>query len=698
MRIIALVQARMGSSRLPGKVMRSIQGIPMIELLLRRLSKASLVNKIVLATSIDPANRPLADHVRELGYSVFEGSENDVLDRFYQAATHHEADVVIRITADCPLIDPELVDQLIREFVRRGNLDYMANALPPTYPDGLDTEIFTIQALKYAAENAVKPIEREHVTGFMVRSDLFRVDNLPYHEDHSVERWTVDQLEDFQVIENIFNHFLPVTDFGWLQVLKLKKEHPHLFYPNQKIMRNEGFMLGKFKEITLRNIVNFEASNNYRSKIHTLIPGGAHTYSKGDDQFPELSPAAISHGKGSHVWDIDGNEFIDCSMGLSSVSLGHAYELVLDAVREELTKGVNFQRPSVLEKEMAETFLELVPQHDMVKFAKNGSAVTTAAVKLARAKTGRKLVAFPGDHPFYSYDDWFIGTTPCNKGVPKEFSDLSLTFKSCDINSLKALFDQYPGQIACVITEPEKNMCSGCTCGSSPGEFLKQAIELVHANGALFILDEMVTGFKTGFPGSISKYSIEPDMATWGKGIANGFSFCAITGKKEVMDLGGIKRKGEEKVFLISTTHGGETHAMAASIATIKEFKKHNVVEYINNFGTRVIEICQHLVSKHGLDPYIQVVPSKWMPAFAFKNADGQACAGLRTLVMQEMIKRGVLFQGVFIISYSHTEEDLNYFCKAFEEVLKLYTLAVVEGYEKYLLGNKAEAVFRRIL
>lgn len=698
MRVIALVQARMGSTRLPNKVMKPIQDIPMIELLLRRLSKSALLDEIVVATSTEPANRPLVEHLRNKGFMVFEGSENDVLDRFYQAATIFKADAVVRVTADCPLIDPELVDQLIAEFLRRGDLDYMANALPPSYPDGLDTEIFTIQALKYAAENAVNPIEREHVTGFIVRSGLFRVGNLPYHENHSAERWTVDQMEDFQVIESIYNHFLPETNFSWLQVLKLKKEQPHLFYPNQKIMRNEGFMLGKFKEIMLRNITNFEASNNYRSKIHSLIPGGAHTYSKGDDQFPELSPAAISYGKGSHVWDIDGNEFIDCSMGLSSVSLGHAYEPVLDAVREELTKGVNFQRPSVLEKEMAETFLELVPQHDMVKFAKNGSAVTTAAVKLARAKTGRKMVAFPEDHPFYSYDDWFIGTTPCNKGVPKEFSDLSLTFKSCDINSLKALFDQYPGQIACVITEPEKNMCSSdCTCGPS-GEFLKQAIELTHANGALFILDEMVTGFKTGFPGSISKYSIEPDMATWGKGIANGFSFCAITGKKEVMDLGGIKRKGEEKVFLISTTHGGETHAMAASIATIREFKKHNVVDYINTYGARVIEICQHLVSKYELDPYVQVIPSKWMPAFVFKNSAGEACAGLRTLVMQEIIKRGVLFQGVFIISYSHSEDDLFYFCKAFEEVLQIYKLALTEGYEKYLIGNKAEAVFRKVL
>ena len=238
MRIVALVQARMGSTRLPNKVMKPIQGIPMIELLLKRLSKASLVNEIVVATSLEPANQVLVDHLRNIGFNVFQGSEDDVLDRFYKAATIHGADIVIRITADCPLIDPVLVDELITEFLKRGDLDYMANALPPTYPDGLDTEIFTINTLKLADEQAEKPIEREHVTGFIVRSGLFKIGNLPYHEDHSSERWTVDQQEDFEVIENIYNHFLPQVDFSWLQVLKLKSEQPQLFYPNQKIIRN----------------------------------------------------------------------------------------------------------------------------------------------------------------------------------------------------------------------------------------------------------------------------------------------------------------------------------------------------------------------------------------------------------------------------------------------------------------------------
>jgi len=449
----------------------------------------------------------------------------------------------------------------------------------------------------------------------------------------------------------------------------------------------------------LRNITHFTASDTYRSVIHDLIPGGSHTYSKGDDQFPALSPAAIDYGKGSHVWDIDGNEFLDCSMGLTSVSLGHAYEPVLEAVRKELERGVNFQRPSVLEKKMAEKFMSLVPQHDMIKFAKNGSIVTTAAVKLARAYTGRKLVAFPGDHPFYSYDDWFIGTTACNKGVPEEFTNLSVTFKSCDLNSLQALFDKYPGQIACVITEPEKSHCgNACSCGHGPEVFLKAAIELAHKNGALFIIDEMISGFKSAFPGSVTKYDLKPDMATWGKGIANGFSFCALTGTKEVMQLGSITRKGEEKVFLISTTHGGETHTLAAALATIDVFENEGVIGKNHAKGDLLIKKCNTSIAQEGLQAYVQVIPCNWFPVFSFLGNDHKPSAEFRTLAMQEMIRRGVLFQGAFVPCYSHTEEDIHYFAAAFAETLAVYKKALNEDVNQYLKGEPAKPVFRKQL
>ena len=446
-------------------------------------------------------------------------------------------------------------------------------------------------------------------------------------------------------------------------------------------------------------ITNFDKSQAYRSRVHDFIPGGAHTYSKGDDQFPALAPAAIDRGEGAYVWDVDGNRYLDCSMGLTSVSLGHAYPAVLDRVRAELDRGVNFQRPSSLELKTAEAFLALVPQHDMVKFSKNGSTVTTAAVKLARAKTGRSLVAFPGDHPFYSYDDWFIGTTASSRGVPEEITRLSVTFKACDLESLEALFKKYPDQIACVITEPERSTCgTACSCGLDVGEFLRRAIDLAHEHGALFILDEMVTGFKTAWPGSITKFNLGADMATWGKGIANGFSFCALTGTRDVMELGGIREVGQEKVFLISTTHGAETHGMAAALATIDEFKAKEVLAHNHAIGRRLAEECHRAVSARGLEASLQVLMCDWMVTFIFRDESGAVCSGLRTLFMQEMIKRGVLFQGIFSPCFSHNPDDVEIFVEAFTASLEVYAQAVTDGYEGYLVGEPAKPVFRRTL
>jgi len=441
-------------------------------------------------------------------------------------------------------------------------------------------------------------------------------------------------------------------------------------------------------------ITNFKNSDEYRKKIHNLIPGGAHTYSKGDDQFPILSPAAISHGKDGHLFDIDGNKFLDCSMGLTSVSLGHAYKPVIDRIKEELEKGVNFMRPSNIEMEMAEKFLSLVPNHDMIKFAKNGSIVTTAAVKLARAFTGRKLIAFPSDHPFYSYDDWFIGKTACNFGVPEEISNLSVTFKSNDLNSLQELFSKYPGQIACVITEPERSV----DLDIDIKKFLESAISITHKEGALFIIDEMITGFKTDFPGSIKKYNVKPDMVTWGKGIANGFSFCALTGIKEVMELGGIRNVGKEKVFLVSTTHGGETHSIAAGLATINVFEEENVIAHNHQLGNYFIESVNKIISNKKLEDYVLLYKSNWMPILSFKNNKGEICNGMRTYVLQQLIKKGILCQGMFIPCFTHTKQDVDWFCEGLNFALESYNQISEEGFEKHLVGEPTKPVFRKFL
>ena len=703
MKILAITQARYGSTRLPGKVLRKVNGQTLLEIHLRRILKSKRIDGIVVATTHETQSNEIIGIAEKMKVGHFQGSTENVLERFYNAAKPSNPDYVVRLTSDCPLIDASVIDQVIEKCLEE-QLDYCSNTLDPTFPDGIDVEVFTYEALEWAFKDAVLASEREHVTPFIWKRStffgekLFSSANLYHSEDLSSFRITLDTAQDFEVISSLIE--MKGVDSKWMEYIDVLKNNKELNAINSTIPRNEGFQKSMVKDkIKLRMADNFAASKKYRASIHDLIPGGAHTYSKGDDQFPEQSPAAISRGKGSHVWDVDGNEYLDCSMGLTSVSLGHAYEPVVKRVQAELEKGVNFQRPSVLEKEMAEKFLGLIPQHDMVKFAKNGSIVTTAAVKLARAFTGRKLVAFPGDHPFYSYDDWFIGKTECNLGVPEEISQLSVTFKSCNIDSLRKLFESHPGEIACVIMEPEKNSCgNGCSCSIGVGDYLSQAIELSHIHGALFIVDEMITGFKTALPGSITKYNIKPDMATWGKGIANGFSFCALTGTKEVMELGGIRKEGEEKVFLISTTHGGETHAIAAGISTIDEFSSKNVIGHNHRIGDLLIESCNTIISKWDLSEYVQIVPCNWMPIFTFRNQKKEVCGGMRTFAMQEMIKRSVLFQGAFVPCYSHSNEDVYYFAAAFDQMLELYRGALKKGYEKFLIGAPVKPVFRKKL
>jgi glutamate-1-semialdehyde aminotransferase/spore coat polysaccharide biosynthesis protein SpsF (cytidylyltransferase family) len=695
MKIIGVTQARYGSSRLPGKVLKRVNEKTLLQIHLERACRASRIDEMIVATTREKESDEIESIAISQHCKVYKGDLNNVLDRFYQAAKPFAPDYMVRLTSDCPLIDPALIDLVIDKCVE-GNFDYCSNTLHPTYPDGMDVEVMKFSALERAWKEAQMSSEKEHVTPYIwnnssyFNKSLFRSFNYSNATDYSSYRLTVDEPSDFSLIEKLIKAV--GDDKAWLEYVSYLRTHPELTALNSSIKRNEGMIKSTTNnKVELRSITHFEKSNEYRKSIHDLIPGGAHTYSKGDDQFPLLSPASIAYGKGAYVWDIDDNKFLDCAMGLTSVSLGHAYEPVLKRVREELEKGVNFQRPSYLEKEMAETFLSLVPQHQMIKFAKNGSIVTTAAVKLSRAFTGRKLVAFPGDHPFYSYDDWFISKTACNRGIPEEIGQLSVTYKGDDLNSLKELFEKYPGQIACVISEPERNW-------GIPEKYLEDAINLAHKHGALYIADEMITGFKTGFPGSITNYNVNPDLATWGKGIANGFSFCALTGTKEVMELGGIRHTGAEKTFLISTTHGGETHGIAAGLATINEFKTKNVLEHNLSIGSYFNSICKEVIAKHQLKEFINQAPSNWMPVLVFKDSAGEVSAGLRTLLMQEMIKRGILFQGAFVPCFSHVKSDVDYFAAAFNESLTIYVKAMSEGFDKYLIGESAKPVFRKYL
>ena len=437
--------------------------------------------------------------------------------------------------------------------------------------------------------------------------------------------------------------------------------------------------------------LTFERSKAFTKAIEKVIPGGAHTYSKGRDQFPQEAPNGIVRGKGARLWDADGNCLVDWSMGLTSVSLGHAHPEVNRAVADVLEIGMNFQRPAQLELEAAEALLSLTGT-DMVKFAKHGSVVNTAAVKLARGFTRRAKVAVPKEHPFFSFDDWFIGATLADFGVPDELKRFTLTFSYGDIESLAALFKAHKDEIACVMLEPVK-------FDAPPPGFLDEVRALCKREGAVLVLDEMVTGLKFGVPGASSWLKAEADIYTYGKGIANGFASCALTGRGDIMRLGGLEPEGARKLFLLSTTHGAESTGLAAMIRTLALFRDGAIVKASWATGEALRGRLDAVIARHGLGAHLKVIGFPCFMALDALGPEGKPDAAFRTLFLQEMIARGVLFQGLFVPTPSHGPAELDDTVAAWEDACEVYRAALdAGGVAGLLVGPAVKPVFRKVL
>lgn len=408
---------------------------------------------------------------------------------------------------------------------------------------------------------------------------------------------------------------------------------------------------------------------------HLLIPGGAHTYSKGDDQFPSNAPKVMLSGRGAYVRGDDGVTYLDLCMGLRSAVLGHADPDVNRAVARQMKEGTNFGRPHISEFALAEQLLRVLPNADMVKFAKNGSTVTTAAIKLARAYTGRDYVAYCADQPFFSYDDWFISTTAVHSGVSQGIKNYSLPFHYNDIGTLEKLFSQYPGKIACIIME-------AATTVEPKDNFLKKVQKLCKKHGAIFILDEMITGFRWHLGGAQSHFGIQPDLSTFGKGIANGYSLAVLAGRRDIMELGGIVQKKRPRVFLISTTHGAETTALAAGMETIRQLQKRKVIAHLWRMGSKLEVGLNKLIKRHGLTDQISIIGFAPNLSLAIPNLK------LKTVLLQELIKEEILFQGYFAISFAHKEKEI-------QKILASFDRAFTGLAKKRLVGPAVKPVFR---
>ncbi len=646
MKVVALVQARMGSTRLPNKVMKPINGVPMIELLFSRLSKSNRVDEIVLATSEDPRNAPLVAHVRSLGYACEQGSEDDVLERFVNAAQVYNADVVVRITGDCPLVDPELVDECIDIFFKSG-AEYSSNTNPPTYPDGLDIEVTTLEALQKANRETAKPFDHEHVTSYIKESGKFSVSALAYPEDLSGLRWTVDEPEDFEVIEKVFSHFFPRTDFGWKEVLELQNNDPELFAMNRKIDRNEGMAMGTGQKLWKR--------------AKRVIPGGNMLLSKRAEMFlPDLWPAYFSKAKGCRVWDLDGNEYIDMSiMGIGTNALGYGHPEVDAAVRSVIENGnmSSFNCPE--EVYLAEKLVELHPWADMVRFARSGGEANSIGIRIARAASGKDNVAICGYHGWH---DWYLsanlgeeknldghllpGLEP--NGVPRTLRGTVYPFHYNDFAELESIVNDH--DIGVIKMEVVRNQ-------GPEDNFLQKVRQL--ARGIVLIFDECTSGFRETFGGLHKKYGVEPDMAMFGKALGNGYAITGVIGKREIMEAA--------QATFISSTFWTERIGPAAALKTLEVMERIRSWEYITTTGLDIRNRWQQLADRHGLGIDHWGLPA--LTGFTFRSPNALE---YKTLITQEMLKKGYLAANSIYVCTEHTPALIEGYINALDSVFAL--------------------------
>ncbi len=428
------------------------------------------------------------------------------------------------------------------------------------------------------------------------------------------------------------------------------------------------------------------ASRAHQAAMHRLVPGGAHTYARGDDQMPEAMPVVIARGQGCRVEDVDGNRYVEYGMGLRAVTLGHAEPRVVAAAAEWLARGVGFSRPSMVERVAAETFLATVPTAERVKFCKDGSSATTAAVTLARAATGRETVAVCQDHPFLSQSDWFIGTTEMDAGVPRAVRDLTVSFPYGDVAALEAVLSAH--DVACVVMEATRG-------ADDPAAYLHAVQAACAARGVVFVLDEMITGFRWHAGGAQGLYGITPDLSTFGKALANGFAVSALAGRADLMDLGGLATDAD-RVFLLSSTHGAETHALAAAVAAMTITRDDDAVGQMDRAGARLRRGAQQAIDATGVTGFVGLAGRDSNLVFTTAGPTGLASQPYRTLMLQELTRRGTLGPS-FVVSAAHDDAAIDATVDAFAEACRVYHDALDAGsVEPFGVGRPVQPALRR--
>ncbi|MBE2189495.1 MAG: aminotransferase class III-fold pyridoxal phosphate-dependent enzyme [Candidatus Kapabacteria bacterium] len=420
-----------------------------------------------------------------------------------------------------------------------------------------------------------------------------------------------------------------------------------------------------------------EISKGLLSRAEKLIPATTQTLAKGPGQHVRgIAPHYLERGSGAHVWDVDGNEYIDYTMGVGPLSLGYCYPSVDQAIREQLESGITFSLMHPLEVEVAELISSIIPNAEAVRYSKTGCDVTTAAIRLARAFTGKNKVLCCGYHGWH---DWYIAVTDRNKGIPQEVTDLTYTFAYNDIDSVLNSIDD---DTAAIILEP-------VVFEEPRDNFLHKLREICTEKGIVLIFDEMWTGFRMALGGAQEYFGIKADLATFSKAVANGMPLSILTGRADIMQL-------LEKDVFFFTTFGGEALSLAAAKATIEEMQQKDVISALHNKGSILKDGIKSMIQEIGID-FVGITGYPFKTVITFDAKAGNPLI-MKSYMQQEFLKRGILWSGFHNMSYSHSDEDISYTLKAYSEVLVMLKKAIeTDNLENSLLGTPIEPVFRRV-
>jgi glutamate-1-semialdehyde 2,1-aminomutase len=670
-RIVAIVQGRLGSIRMPGKVLQPILGVPALTRLLQRLQRSAQISDLVVAIPDSKENDELQDFCISSNVPIFRGNETDVLDRYYQAALTSKADYIVRITADCPMIDPGVIDNLI-DIMLTQDLDHIYTG--DSFPDGFDVEILKFYLLEDAWRNSVDKYDREHVTPYIRRLSDVRRMVVECSSDQTSCRVTLDEPEDLIVIESVFGSFAD-DYFSLSDVIDLRLAKPEIFSPNKHLARNEGAIMGTGEKLW------------HRAK--KVIPGGNMLLSKRTEQHLQKGwPSYFSRAKGCRVWDLDDNEYIDAGIfGIGTNILGFGHPKVDEAVMRVVQAGNMSTLNCPEEVYLAEKLVAMHPWSGMARFTRSGGEACAVAVRIARAHSGKTAVAFCGYHGWH---DWYLsanlsedsaldghllpGLLPA--GVPRGLAGTARPFEYNDLAALQTIMDT--DDVGVIFMEVRR--------GSEPNPgFLEGVRAIADKKKAVLIFDECTSGFRKTFGGLHLDYGVNPDITVLGKTLGNGYAINAVLGTTQVM-------QAAQETF-ISSTFWTERIGPSAALATLAVMEEEDAPARIHQIGLNVKDLWISIGQAAGLKIVTAGVPS--IGTFSIEEFDSIVS---KTYVTQEMLKRGFIAGNSLYASIEHTPDVLEQYGS---NLLEVFTCISKSGGTKELRGlldnGPAQSGFQRL-